>query len=154
MSKGFPSAVWQQQMETAYLERYNKRHWIKIETPVHPKRVKQDISKPFPPLPKIPDYAPQFLDPHNEQDPYCKDDLYNQENLKYKHNFNRPLEQIEDDDVITHSHVSHELRYALIDIKTVNPQLPNTSPLPKFGPPTNFTKCQTPVIDTEIIPQH
>ena len=31
--KGFPSVVWQEQMETAYTGRYNKIHLIKKETP-------------------------------------------------------------------------------------------------------------------------
>ena len=41
----------------------------------------------------------------------------------------------------------------MIELWTVNRQIPNTSPLPNFGPSPNFTKCQTPVINKEIIPQ-
>ena len=43
-------------------------------------------------------------------------------------------EQIESNDKLTVSIVSDELRYALIDFRTVNPQKPYLSPLPIFSP--------------------
>ena len=114
-------------------------HLFKKETPKHHKTVRQNIPTPFRTLPQIPDYEPQFIDPHCGQDPYWKDDLSDHDKLEYKHNFNKPPEQIEEDDIITHSHVSDKLRYALIGLWTVNPQLPITLPLPNFRQPPNFT---------------
>ena len=36
--------------------------------------------------PQIPDYEPQFIDPHYKQHPYWNDDLYDQDKLENKHN--------------------------------------------------------------------
>ena len=46
--------------------------------------------------------------------------------------------------------VKDTLGNALIDIKTVNWQLPNSSQVPKLGPQTTFTKIKNPVSETEI----
>ena len=62
--KGFPSVVWQQQLETSYIECYNKRHLIEKKTPTPYITAKQDVSMVFRPLPEITDYEPQFVDPH------------------------------------------------------------------------------------------
>ena len=61
-------------------------------------------------LPEILEYEPQFMDPHSQQDPYWNGDLYDQGKLEYKHNFNKPPEQIEDDDITTESQLSDKLR--------------------------------------------
>ena len=71
----------------------------------------------------------------------------------FKHNFNKSLKQNEDDDKITDSHVSDKLRYALIDLRTSNPDMPHTSPLPIFRQPPNFKKRQNPVFDVEVFPK-
>ena len=152
--KGFPSIVWQQQMKTTYRERYNRMHPIQKETPIHQITANQHISTMFRHLPENPENESQFINPHYQQDPYWNDDLFDHEKLEYKQNFNKRPEQIEDHDLITDSHVSDKKRrHALLDSRTFNPQLPNTSPSPKFRPTLNFTNCQTPVIDTEIFPQ-
>ena len=78
--------------------------------------------------------------------------MYGQEKLEYKHNFTKQAEQLKDDDLITDSHVTDKLRYALIDLWLVNPQLLIASPFTNFRPPPNFTKCQKPVEDREIAP--
>ena len=59
-------------------------------TPINHTKVNQKISTPFPPLPQIPIYEPQLIDPLYEQDPNWKDDLYDQDKLEYNHNFNKP----------------------------------------------------------------
>ena len=71
-------------------------HSIKKETPIHQETVEQKMPTPFWLLPQIPDY-----EPHYEQDPFWDDDLYSQDKLEYKQNFNKPPEQNEDDDIIT-----------------------------------------------------
>ena len=44
--------------------------------------------------------------------------------MEYKDTYNKLNDQIESDDLITYAHVSDALRYAVIDLWTVNPQLP------------------------------
>ena len=48
---------------------------IEKQTPIHHITAKQDILMIFQPLPEIPDYGPQFIDPHYQQDPYWIEDL-------------------------------------------------------------------------------
>ena len=102
-------------METAHIEHYNKSHLSKKDTPKHHKAVKQKISTPFRPLIQIADYEAQFIDPRYEQDPCWNDDLYDQDKLEYKQDFNKPPEKIVDDDIITDSHLSNKLICALVD---------------------------------------
>ena len=73
--------------------------------------------------------------------------------MEYKDTFNKPKHQIESDDLITDAHVSHALRYALIDLWTVNPHLPDTSALPNFLPRPQNQQGQTAVIDDQMLPQ-
>ena len=88
----------------------------------------------FRPLPEVVAYDPDFVDPQYGFDPYWDEEIYDQEKLEYKDTYNKPNDQIESDDLITDAHVSDALRYAVIDLWTVNPQLPDTSPLPNFRP--------------------
>ena len=60
---------------------------------------------------------------------------------------------MECDDLITDAHVSDALRYAVRDLWTVNPQLPDTSPLPNFRPRPQNQQRQIPVIDDQILLQ-
>ena len=73
--------------------------------------------------------------------------------MKYEDTYNKPNNQIESDDLITDAHVSDTLRYALIDLWTVNPHLPDTSALPNFQPRPQNLQRQTAVIDNQILPQ-
>ena len=73
--------------------------------------------------------------------------------MKYKDTYNKPKDQIESDDLITEAHVSDALRYALIDLRTVNPHLPNTSALPNFQPTPQNQKRQVAVTEDPILPQ-
>ena len=128
-------------------------HSIEKETFTHQNTAKKHIPTTFRPLSEIPDYQPQFFDPHYQRDPYWDNHLYNQEKVEFKHSFDKLPEKIKDDDIFTDSHVSDKHRYALIDFWTVNPQLTNTSSLPNFRPPLNFEKRHYPVIDTGNNPQ-
>ena len=73
--------------------------------------------------------------------------------MEYKDTYNKPNEQIENDDLITDAHVSDALRFALIDLWTVNLHLPDTSALPNFQPRPQNQQRQTAVIDDQILPQ-
>ena len=106
----------------------------------------------FRPLPEVVAYDPYFVDPQYGFDPYWDEELYDQDKLAYKDTYNKPKNQIECDDLITYAHVSDALRHALIDLWTVNPQLPDTSALQNFQPrPQN--QQHTAVIDDQILPQ-
>ena len=61
--------------------------------------------------------------------------------------------KFECDDLITDAQKSVTLRYALIDLWTVNPHLPDTSALPNFQPRPQNLQRQTAVIDDQILPQ-
>ena len=73
--------------------------------------------------------------------------------MEYEDTYNKPNDQIESDDLITDAHLSDALRYALIDLWTVNPHLPDTSALPNFQPRPQIQQRQIVVIDDQILPQ-
>ena len=73
--------------------------------------------------------------------------------MEYKDTYNKPNDQIECDDLITDAHVSDAIRYAVIDLWTVNPHLPDTSALPNFRPRPQIQQRQIAVIDNQILPQ-
>ena len=73
--------------------------------------------------------------------------------MEYKDTFNKPDDQIVSDDIITDAHVSDALRYALIDLWIVNPNLPDTSALSNSQPRQQNQQRQTAVIDDQILPE-
>ena len=73
--------------------------------------------------------------------------------MEYKDTYNKPNDQIESDDLITYAHVSDALRYALIDLWTANPHLPDTSALSNFQSRPQNLQRQIPVIDDQILRQ-
>ena len=107
----------------------------------------------FRPLPEVVAYDAYFVDPQYGFGPYWDEELYDQDKLEYKDTYNKPNHQIECDDLITDAHVSDALRFALIDLWTVNPHLPDTSALPNFRPRPQNQQRQTTVIDNQILPQ-
>ena len=92
------------------------------------------VETQFRPVPEVVVYDTYFVDPQYGLDPHWGEELYDQDKLEYKHTYNKPKDQIEIDDLITDAHVSDALRYALIDLWTVNPRLPDASALPNFQP--------------------
>ena len=106
----------------------------------------------FRPLPEVVAYDPYFVDPQYGFDPYWDEELCDHDKLEYKDTYNKPNDQIEFDDLITDSHVSDALRYAVIDLWTNNPQFPDTSPLPKFRPRPHKQQRQIAVIDDQFFP--
>ena len=73
--------------------------------------------------------------------------------MEYKDFYNKPSDQIESDDLNTDAHVPDALRYALIDLWTVNPFSPDTSALLNFQPRPQNQQRQKAVIDDQILPQ-
>ena len=153
LNTGIPSVVWQQQMEKAYIRRYNNMHIVHKTLATYEYDYTDNFDTHFRPLPEVVAYDPYFVDPQYGFDPYWDEEIYNQDKLEYKDTYNKPNDQIESDDLITDSHVSDALRYAVIDLWTVNPQLPDTSPLPNFRPRPQNQQRQIAVIDDQILPQ-
>ena len=55
----------------------------------------------------------------------------------------KTVQQIQDDEKVTDSHISDKHRNALVDLWTVNPQLRNLSPLPEDRPLPTFKNVKT-----------
>ena len=119
-------------MEKAYIRRYNNMHIIHKTLTTYEYDYTGNFDTHFRPLPEVVAYDPYFVDPQYGLDPYWDEEIYDQDKLEYKDTYNKPNDQIECDDLITDAHVSDALRYAVIDLWTINPQLPDTSPLPNF----------------------
>ena len=93
-----------------------------------------NFETPIRPLPEAVAYDAYFYDPQYGHDPYWSEDLYDQDKLEYKDTYNTPNDQTEYDELVTDAHVSEALRYALIDLWTVHPHLPDTSASPNIQP--------------------
>ena len=150
---GIPSVVWQQQMEKAYIRRYNNMHIIHKSFPTYEYDYTDNFDTQFKPLPEAVAYDAYFVDPQYGFDPYWDEELYDQDKLEYKDTYNIPNDQIKSDDLITDAYVSDPLRHALIDLWTVNPHLHDTSALPNFRPRPQIQQRHKVVIDDQILPQ-
>ena len=128
-------------------------HIIHKTLPTYENDYTDNFDTHFRPLPEVVAYDPYFVDPLYGLDPNCDEEIFDQDKLEYKDTYNKPNDQIECDDLITDAHVSDALRYAVIDLWTVNPQLPDTSSLPNFRPRPQNQQKQIPVIDDQIIQQ-
>ena len=73
--------------------------------------------------------------------------------MEYKGTYNKPNDQYESDEMITGAHVSDALRYSSIDLRTVNPHIPDTSPLPNSQLRPKNQQKQVAVIGDQILPQ-
>ena len=102
-------------------------------------------------LPEVFAYDTYFVDPQYGLDPYWDEELYDQDKLEYEDTYNKPNDPLEIDDSFTDAHVSDALRYALIDLWTVNPHLPDTSALPNFQSRSQDLQRQTAVINDQIL---
>ena len=128
-------------------------HIIHKTLPTYEYDYTDNFDSHFRPLPEVVAYDPYFVDPQYGFDPYWDEEIYDQDKLEYKDTYIKPNDQIETDDLITDARVSDALRYAVIDLWTVNPQLPDTSPLPNFRPRPQKQQRQTANIDDQILPQ-
>ena len=150
---GTPSVVWQPKMEKAYIRRYNNMHMNHKTFRTYEYNYTDNLDTHFGPLPEVFVYDTYFFDPQYGLDPYWDEEIHDQDKLEYKDTYNKPNDQIECDDLITHAHVSDALRYAVIDLWTVNPHLPDTSALPNFRPRPQIQQRQIAIIDNQILPQ-
>ena len=73
--------------------------------------------------------------------------------MEYRDAYNKPIDRIESDNWMTDVHVSDAVRYALIDLWSVNPHVPNTSSLPNFWPRPQNQQRPIAVNDDQILPQ-
>ena len=140
-------------MEKAYIRRYNNMRIIHKIFPTYEYDYTDNFDTQFRLLPVVVAYDAHFVDPQSGFDPYWDEDLYDQDMLEYKDTYNKPKDQIKCDDLITDAHVSDALRHALIDLWTVNPQLPDTSASTNFRPRPQNHQRHTAVIDDQILAQ-
>ena len=140
-------------MEKAYVQRYKNIHMIQKTLPKYKHDYTDNSDTQFRPLPEVVQNKTYFVDPQHGLDSYWVEDFYDQDKLAYKDTYNKPIDQFESDDSITDAHVSDALRYALIDLWTVNPRSLDTSALPNFQPRPQNQQRQIAVIDDQILPQ-
>ena len=140
-------------MEKAYVQRYNKLQMIHKTPPKYEYAYTDNFDTQFRPIREVVAYDTYFVDPQYGLDAYWDKHLYDQGKLEYKDTYNKPNDQMESDDLSMDAHVTGSLRYALIDLWTVNPNLPDTSPLPNFQPRPQNQQKQNAVNDDQILPQ-
>ena len=125
--------------EKTHIVRYDKTHLIEKENTNHQTTVKQNISTPFRLLPETLEDEPEFFDPQFQRDFTGKKIFPMKKSWNLRTIIKNQQKKIEDDDIITDSHVSDKLRFALVLLWTI--EVPNTSPLPKLRPRPISTKC-------------
>ena len=82
---GYPSVVWQQQMEKATIITYNNTHLFQKPIPVWGPDVTTTFTTRFRPIPLIEDYNPTYIDPDYGRDPYWDTEIYNQDLLQFQY---------------------------------------------------------------------
>ena len=82
---GYPSVVWQQQMEKATIITYNNTHLFQKPIPVWDPDYTTTFTTRFRPIPLIDDYNPTYIDPDYNRDPYWDTELYNQDSLQFQY---------------------------------------------------------------------
>ena len=128
-------------------------HMIHKTLPTYKYDYTDNFKTQFRPFPEVVTYDAYFIDPQYGLHPYWNEDLYEQDKLENKDTYSKLNDQIECDDLITDAHVSDALRYALINLWTVNPHLPDTSAFPNFQLRPQNQQRQIAVIDDQILPQ-
>ena len=82
---GYPSVVWQQQMEKATIITYNNTHLFQKPIPVWDPDHTTTFTTRFRPIPLIDDYNPTYIDPDYGRDPYWDIEIYNQDLLQFQY---------------------------------------------------------------------
>ena len=83
---GYPSVVWQQQMEKANVITYNNNtHLFQKPIPVWDPDYTTTFTTRFRPIPLIDDYNPTYIDPDYGRDPYWDIEIYNQDLLQFQY---------------------------------------------------------------------
>ena len=79
---GYPSVVWQQQMDKAIIITYNNTHLFQKPIPVWDPDYTTAFTTRFRPIPLIDDYNPTYIDPDYGRNPYWDTEIYNQDLLQ------------------------------------------------------------------------
>ena len=82
---GYPSVVWQQQMEKAIIITYNIIHLFQKPIPVYNPDYTTTFTTRFRPIPLVDDYSPTYIDPDYGRDPYWETELYKQDLLQFQY---------------------------------------------------------------------
>ena len=82
---GYPSVVWQQQMEKATIITYNNTHLFQKPIPVWDPDYTTTFTTRFRPIPLVDNYNPTYIDPDYGRDPYWDTEIYNQEQLQFQY---------------------------------------------------------------------
>ena len=82
---GYPSVVWQQQMEKATIITYNNTHLFQKPIPVWNPDYTTTFTTRFRPIPLIDDYNPTYINPDYGRDPYWDTEIYNQDLLQFQY---------------------------------------------------------------------
>ena len=82
---GYPSVVWQQQMEKVIITTYNNTHLFQKPIPVWDTDYTTTFTTRFRPIPLMDDYNPTYIDPDFGRDPYWDTELYTQDLLQFQY---------------------------------------------------------------------
>ena len=80
---GYPSVVWQQQMEKAIIITYKNTHLFQKLIPFWDPDYTTTFTTRFRFIPLVDDYNPTYTDPDYGRDPYWYPELYNQDLLQF-----------------------------------------------------------------------
>ena len=82
---GYPSVVWQQQLDKAIIITYNNTHLFQKPIPVWDPDYTTTFTTRFRPIPLIDDDNPTYIDPDYGRDPYWDTEIYNQDLLQFQY---------------------------------------------------------------------
>ena len=82
---GFPTVVWQQQMEKAALFTHNITHLYQKQIPNWGPDYTTGFTTRFRPMPLIDDYNPTYIDPDYGSYPYWDTEIYDKDLLQFQH---------------------------------------------------------------------
>ena len=94
-------------MDNAKNNRYNKKNVILKTLPQKQNHFLQNLHSTFRQSPQTENSEGNYIYQQYGFNPYWEDHIYNQDNLENRHNHEKPTEQIEVDNIIDVSHVSH-----------------------------------------------
>ena len=82
---GYPSVVWQQQIEKAIIITYNNTHLSQKSIPVWDPDYTTTFTTRFRPIPLVDDYNPTYIDPDYGRDHYWDTEICNQDLLQFQY---------------------------------------------------------------------
>ena len=82
---GYPSVVWQRQIDKAIIITYNNTHLFQKPIPIWDPDYKTTFTTRFRPIPLIDDYNPASINPDYGRHPYWDTEIYNQDLLQFQY---------------------------------------------------------------------